>query len=200
MIIHVLSADYKLLIEYLGIMVLDRKINKIYKMKKNITLSVLVATFLCVNAQNRAIKIYDESINPDTQITEAVAKAGISGKYVVAQLGGNWCKWCIRFAKFIEADSELKQLVDDNFEFIHVNYNPRNTEGSTDQAVTKAALKRLGNPVRFGYPVLVVLDQDGNVIHTQDSGFLESGEGYDREKVKRFFESWTPEAVRAAKM
>ena len=103
-------------------MVLGRKDETIfYRMRKNITLSVLVASFLCASAQNSAIRVYDESINPDIQITEAVAKAETGGKYVVAQLGGNWCKWCIRFAKFIEADPELKQLVDDNFEFIHVN-------------------------------------------------------------------------------
>lgn len=156
-------------------------------------------TLLSAGAQTKA-KVYDESINPDTQITEAVAKASSNGKFVVAQLGGNWCKWCIRFAKFIENDPELKNLVDENFEFIHVNYNPRNPETMTDQEATQAALKRLGNPVRFGFPVLVVLNGDGDVIHTQDSGFLESGEGYDKEKVKRFFETWTPQAVESAKM
>ena len=167
-------------------------------MKRLIILTVLTFAFMSAGAQTKA-KVYDESINPDTQITEAVAKAATNGKFVVAQLGGNWCKWCIRFAKFIEADSELKKLVDDNFEFIHVNYNPRSTDTTTDEASTKAALKRLGNPVRFGYPVLVVLDTEGNVIHTQDSSFLESGEGYDKEKVARFFETWTPEAVNSAK-
>lgn len=166
-------------------------------MKRLITLSILFVIFLNAVGQTKD-KVYDESINPDSQITEAVAKAEANGKFVVAQLGGNWCKWCIRFARFIEADSELKKLVEDNFEFIHVNYNPRNTGSDQDQAATEAALKRLGNPVRFGYPVLVVLDSDGKVIHTQDSGFLESGEGYDKEKVKRFFESWTPEAVKSA--
>ncbi|MDE5871577.1 MAG: thioredoxin family protein [Muribaculaceae bacterium] len=168
-------------------------------MKKLIVSTVFFVIILCASAQTR-VKVYDESINPDTQITEAVAKANANGKFVIAQLGGNWCKWCIRFAKFIETDPSLKKLVDENFEFIHVNYNPRNQDGSTDEAATKAALKRLGNPVRFGYPVLVVLDSDGNVIHTQDSGFLESGEGYDKDKVTRFFETWTPDAVKSAKM
>ncbi len=167
-------------------------------MKRLFTLALLFLTITCVNAQTK-VKVYDETINPDTQITEAVAKASSNGKFVIAQLGGNWCKWCIRFAKFVEADPEIKKMVDDNFEFIHVNYNPRNPDDATDQAATATALKRLGNPVRFGFPVLVVLDTEGNVIHTQDSGFLESGEGYDKEKVKRFFETWTPEAVNSAK-
>ncbi len=168
-------------------------------MKRIIAFAALFMTIICLNAQTK-VKVYDETINPDTQITEAISKAATNGKFVVAQLGGNWCKWCIRFAKFVEADPEIKKLVDDNYEFIHVNYNPRNPEESTDKAATLAALKRLGNPVRFGFPVLVVLDSEGNVIHIQDSGFLESGDGYDKEKVVRFFESWTPDAVKSAKM
>ncbi|MDE6632407.1 MAG: thioredoxin family protein, partial [Muribaculaceae bacterium] len=116
-------------------------------MKKLISFTTLVLIFLCVNGQTK-VKVYDETINPDTQIKEAVAKAAHNGKFVVAQLGGNWCKWCIRFAKFIENDPDLKSLVEDNFEFIHVNYNPRSQETTDDQEATKAALKRLGNPVR----------------------------------------------------
>ncbi|MDE7096601.1 MAG: thioredoxin, partial [Muribaculaceae bacterium] len=59
--------------------------------------------------------------------------------------------------------------------------------------------RKLGNPVRFGFPVLIILDENGNILHTQDSALLESGEGYDKEKVTRFFESWTPGAVKSAK-
>ena len=155
----------------------------------------LVVMAVALGAYAQTAKVYDESINPDTQIVEAISKARKEGKFVVAQLGGNWCKWCIRFARFVEEDPELKKYVDDNFEFIHVNYNPRSEDGKIDRSAVEKALSRLGNPVRFGYPVLVVLDREGNVVHTQDSGLLESGEGYDKEKVMRFFELWSPAAV-----
>lgn len=167
-------------------------------MRKVIILIMSLAFSIGVFAQT-SVKVYDETIDPNVQITEAISKAKAEGKYVVAQLGGNWCKWCIRFAKFVNADPEIKGLVDDNFEFIHVNYNPRDPDGYIKQESTKEMLHRLGNPVRFGYPVLVVLDGDGNVIHTQDSGFLESGEGYDKEKVMRFFSTWTPSAVASSR-
>ena len=57
-------------------------------------------------------------------------------------------------------------------------------------------MKRLNNAGRFGFPVLVVLDEQGNVIHIQDSGLLEEGKGYNKEKVLSFFKHWTPAAVR----
>ena len=165
---------------------------------KKIFLSLVVMA-MAFGAYAQKAKVYDETIDPDVQIVEAVSKAQKEGKFVIAQLGGNWCKWCIRFARFVEGDPELKKYVDENFEFIHVNYNPRSEEGDADKAATEKALRRLGNPVRFGYPVLVVLDGDGNVVHTQDSGLLESGEGYDKVKVMRFFELWSPGAVNGAR-
>ena len=95
------------------------------------------------------------------------------------------------FADFVEKDAELTQFIDENFVFIHSNYNPRERAGEK----TLEMLKKLGNPERFGFPVFVVMDQTGKVIHTQDSSFLEEGNGYSRDKVVRFFQNWTPEAV-----
>ena len=60
-------------------------------------------------------------------------------------------------------------------------------------------MKRLGNPKRFGFPVFVVIDANGKVLHIQDSSFLEDGDGYNKEKVPRFFSNWTPKAVAAAR-
>lgn len=167
-------------------------------MKKLISFIAFMVFVFNMNAQSQK-KVYDETINPSEQISAAVAKASAENKFVVAQLGGNWCKWCIRFARMVEADPEMKQFVDDNFEFIHVNYNPRNPSADKDSSATQEALRKLGNPVRFGYPVLVVLDGNGDIVHTQDSSFLESGEGYDKEKVMRFFKAWTPAAVASTK-
>ena len=161
-------------------------------MKKIIVLAILAVLALGANAQLK--KVYDESINPMEQIDNAVAHASEQGKFVICQVGGNWCPWCLRFADFITKDKEIATVVDDNFVYIHVNYNPHN---STDEARDKAMLKRLGNPGRFGYPVFVVLDAKGNVIHIQDSSFLEEGKGYNKEKVLRFFNAWTPTAVNA---
>lgn len=166
-------------------------------MRKLILIIFAVGCHFAMIAQ-APTKIYDETLDPDLQIQEAVAKASAEGKHVLAQLGGNWCKWCVRFARYVMADEDLRCLVDDNYEYIHVNYNPRSATVAADQTSTIRALQRLGNPTRFGYPVLVVLDENGNVIHTQDSALLESGDGYDKEKVKRFFEMWTPTAIHSA--
>lgn len=161
-------------------------------MKKILTFAILAVLALGANAQLK--KVYNDDIDPMEQIDNAIAQANEQGKFVICQVGGNWCPWCLRFADFITKDEEIAKLVDDNFVYIHVSYNPRN---STNETRDKAMLKRLGNPGRFGYPVFVVLNQDGNVIHIQDSSFLEEGKGYNKEKVLRFFKAWTPKAVNA---
>lgn len=172
-----------------------KRYNKI-KMKKTIFITVFMVLYLTMaNAQEALKKVYNESIDPMEQIDKALAKAKANNKYVVCQIGGNWCPWCLRFAHFVETNSAVNKTVSENFELIHVNYNPRKSAG--DDASKKAAkmMQRLGNPTRFGFPVFVVLDNNGSVLHIQDSSFLEEDNSYSEKKVLRFFKNWTPTAV-----
>ena len=166
-------------------------------MKKNLILAIVAVLFaLTANAQTALKKVYNEDINPIEQIDQAVAKAKSEDKFVICQVGGNWCPWCLRFADFITNDTTISHVIDQNFVYIHVNYNPRKSGTAEKEALAKTMLQRLNNPARFGFPVFVVLDDDGRVIHIQDSSFLEQGQGYDQEKVLRFFTNWTPKAVK----
>ena len=164
---------------------------------KTILLSLLAVFFsLTVNAQTTLKKVYNEDLNPMTQIDEALVKAKADGKYVVCQVGGNWCPWCLRFADFVTNDTTISKVLADNFVYIHVNYNPRKAQDAEKTTQAQAMLARLNQPARFGFPVFVVLDELGRVLHIQDSSFLEEGEGYNQEKVLRFFKNWTPTAVK----
>lgn len=166
-------------------------------MKKKIILLLLtVISALNVNAQNSLKKVYNEDINPIEQIDQAVAKAKSEGKFVICQVGGNWCPWCLLFADFISNDTTISKMIDDNFVYIHVNYNPRKSKDAEKAELAKKLMERLNRPARFGFPVFVVLDEEGKVIHIQDSGLLEGGKGYNQEKVLSFFKNWTPKAVK----
>ena len=165
-------------------------------MKKITLIFTLLAAMLCsfaVNAQEETApkKIYNEEINPLEQIDQAIVQAQAEGKFVICQVGGNWCPWCLRFADYITNDSTINSVIEQNFVYIHVNYHPRKAG-----EVGKALMKRLNNAGRFGFPVLVVLDEQGNILHMQDSGYLEEDKSYNQEKVLRFFKNWTPKAVR----
>lgn len=167
-------------------------------MKRLLTLTLLVTLLAwTAGAQEGMKKVYDETIDQNTQIDQAVKQARAEGKFVVCQVGGNWCPWCLRFADFITKDEEIRRMVGDNFVYIHVDYSPGTFKNDPARKQrSEKMMKRLGNPGRFGYPVFVVLDGKGNILHTQDSSFLEEGKGYDKDKVLRFFKNWTPAAVR----
>ena len=164
-------------------------------MKKIISIVVLAVALFSMTAvaQENATpkKVYNEEINPLEQIDQALAQAQAEGKFVICQVGGNWCPWCLRFAEFITTDSTINAVGGENFVYIHVNYHPRKSA-----EWSAAMMKRLNNPERFNFPVFVVLDEQGNVLHIQDSSYLEEGKGYNKEKVLRFFQNWTPKAVR----
>lgn len=147
----------------------------------------MMMAFITVFGQQ---KVYDDSIDPFAQIDQAVKKSQTENKLVICQLGGNWCHWCIKFAQFIIEDQEIDKIVNDNFVYIHVNYKSRNDE------LSQKVSKRLGNAGRFGFPVLVILNPDGSVLHIQNSAYLEEGQEYNKKKVMDFFKNWTPAAVR----
>ena len=136
---------------------------------------------------NDSTQLYDPKANAEKDVAAAIAKAKKEGKHVLLQIGGNWCIWCYRFNNFVLSDPELKKILNNNYVVYHLNFSAENKNLD--------CMKKLGFPQRFGFPVLVVLDADGNRLHTQDSSLLEKGNSYDKEKVKSFFENWSPVAL-----
>ena len=133
------------------------------------------------------VKVYDESLDAMEQIRNAVAEAKASNRYVMCQVGGNWCPWCLRFAQFATSDSVVAPLMEKNYVYIHVNYSKANKN--------LEAMRFLGNPGRFGYPVFVVLNSEGTPIHIQESESLEEGKGYNRKRVEKFLRLWNKQSV-----
>lgn len=130
-------------------------------------------------------KPYNETENAEQKIAELVKKAKKENKNIILQAGGNWCIWCLRFNQFVQTTPELKNLVDENYIYYHLNFSPKNKN--------EKIFESYGNPgEKYGFPVFIILDKDGKQIHTQDSAVLEEGKGYSLEKVKTFFEEWKP--------
>lgn len=157
-------------------------------MKKAFVLLSIMAC-MAMGALAQAPKVYNESLDAMKQIREATALARETGRYVMCQVGGNWCPWCLRFAEFAINDSVIAPLMAENYVYIHVNYSKSNKN--------LEAMKYLGNPGRFGYPAFVVLNEKGEPIHIQESESLEEGKGYSRKRVEKFLRLWNKKAVEA---
>ena len=156
---------------------------------KNILLAILflIQTITAV-AQEK--KLYNPSANAIKDIAAAVKKAKAENKFVLIQAGGNWCSWCIEFARFCKADAKLDSAINASFIWYHLNYSKENKN--------KEVFAKYGFAQRFGFPVFIILDGKGNRLNTQASEYLEDGKkSYDAEKVLNFLQQWNPKVFDA---
>ena len=132
--------------------------------------------------------LYSPVENAEKEIAESVKKARSDGKHVFVQIGGNWCIWCARFNDFISNDTKIDSIIKASYIVYHLNYSKENYNAKL--------LAKYGYPQRFGFPVFLVLDGEGKLIHTQSSWYLEDGKkSYDRDKTISFFNDWSPGAL-----
>lgn len=134
----------------------------------------------------QAPKIYNPNADAKKDLQNAISEADSLSKHVLAIIGGNWCPWCIKLHKFFE-DEVIDSIIKANYIVVDINYSKENSNADV--------LKSLEYPQRFGFPVIVILNNKGTRIHTQDSGLLESAETYDRKKVTTFLNNWSYRAL-----
>ena len=132
-------------------------------------------------------ELYDVSIDAMIDIKSAIKTAKSSNKHVFIKAGGNWCGWCKLYEKFSNSDEDIAELMKNEYVSALVNYSPENKN--------LEAMTFLGNPQRFGFPVFIILNGDGEVLHTQDTALLEQGKSYNKNHVLRFLKSWTYKAL-----
>ena len=156
-------------------------------MKQIFFLSLLIFSVTAFSQDMKKFNLYKPEEKAEIEIANAIAEAKKTGKHVFVQIGGNWCIWCARFHEYVTKDAQLDSLMNANYVVYHLNYSKENYNAKL--------LTKYKFPQRFGFPVFLILDRDGNLLHTQNSWYLEDGEkSYNREKVKSFFNEWGPKA------
>lgn len=135
----------------------------------------------------KTFRIYNPDADAPADIKKVVTAAKVQNKHVLIQVGGNWCIWCARFDQFTKTDPVADSLLKRSYIVYHLNYSKENKN--------LPVLAAYGYPQRFGFPVFLVLDKSGKLIHIQNSGYLEDGKGYSKEKVADFLTNWAPDAL-----
>lgn len=152
-----------------------------------LTALVVILHIGYANAQEK-FSLYDVNADPYQQVADAKIKASNENKNILIQAGGNWCSWCRLFYKFSNENHKVDSILKANYVVIHVNYSKENKN--------EKFFKEYKNPGRFGYPSFLVLDNNGSLLHIQDSGYLEEGKGYSEEKVSRFLLLWNRYSIK----
>jgi thiol:disulfide interchange protein len=154
----------------------------------------LILSFIFLSASyllsqtTEGVHIYNPNADAREDIATAVKQAKAENKQVLIQVGGNWCPWCVKLHGLMTEDAQVDSLLKADYVWVLVNYSKENKNEET--------MKMLGNPQRFGFPVLLILGQDGMRLHTQDSWYLEKDKYYDKDKVMHFLKMWNVAAVK----
>ena len=141
-------------------------------------------------SQTSSQKIYTPTADAKSNIAELVKRAAKEKKNVFIMAGGNWCSWCMEFNRFTKADPQIDSIFKADYLVYHLNYSPENKN--------LAVFANLGYPQRFGFPNFIILDENGNRLHTQNSAYLEQGKSYNRVKVIEFLKGWNRAAYSPA--
>ncbi len=142
----------------------------------------LLLAFSTVGAAQSLPSKFEPGRDAAADVATAAAQAKAQGKRVLVDVGGEWCSWCHILDRFVAANADVQSLRDANYVWVKVNWSKENKN--------EALLARW--PKIQGYPHLFVLDGDGRLLHSQDTGALESGKDYDHAKLIAFLKAWAP--------
>ena len=127
---------------------------------------------------------YDPSRNPSADLETTVKQAKQSGKRILLEVGGNWCSWCRALEDFIHTTPPVAAALRNSYVIMKVNMSDENRN--------RQFLERF--PKIKGYPHIFVLDADGNLLHSQDTGPLEEAKSYNEKRFLDFLNQWTPKS------
>jgi len=123
---------------------------------------------------------YDTTADPFVQLEKAKTESVTSGRRILLDVGGEWCSWCHRLDDFFRKNADVTDVVKKNFVVLKVNFSLANKN--------EKFLSQF--PEISGYPHIFVLDATGKLLHSQDTGLLEEGKGYSKDKMIAFIKQW----------
>jgi thiol:disulfide interchange protein len=131
------------------------------------------------------VERFDPKRDAAKDIQNAIALAKKNQKHVLLDIGGEWCIWCHRIDTLFFQNPELEKFRNAHYVVVKVNVSKENKNEQVLAAYPKVP----------GYPHLFVLDENGKLLHSQDTGNLENPKGsptkgHDKEKVYTFLKKW----------
>ncbi len=127
---------------------------------------------------------YDPARDPAADGRAAIALAKRTGRYVLIELGGDWCVWCRRLDRFLAEHPDLEARLYRQFVLLKVNVSEEN--GNAEFLA--------GLPPFTGYPHAFVADGDGRILHSQDVTEWQADGDYSPARFRAFLDRWNPHA------
>ena len=124
---------------------------------------------------------YDPQRDPYADGHAAIALAQKTGRRILIELGGDWCRWCHVMDDFFARNPDVLARLHQTFVILKINVSDAN-----DNAKFLASFPR-----PLGYPHMYIAEPDGKLVKSKDTAeFLENGR-YSRQRFMAFFKKWT---------
>jgi len=147
-------------------------------MKKLILISALLFSFNGWGITD--YKPYDESAIAGEEIIKALKKAKSNNKYILLQMGGNWCPDCRTLGEYFSRP-DIKKWLDERVILVSVDV------GEWDRNLD--IVEEYGNPISEGIPALVLLNPDNEVMFSTLAGELASARNMSKNDLVQWLKS-----------
>lgn len=149
-------------------------------------LIVMIVAVDAYSQESAVFPTFDPQRNAEKDIENAIAQATKERKRVLIDVGGEWCVWCRRLDSLFINTPELLNYLQQHYVVVKINVSKENRN--------ERVLSRF--PKIEGVPHLFVLESNGTLLHSQETGELElpptfRRKGYDRAKMWEFLKQWS---------
>jgi thiol:disulfide interchange protein len=154
----------------------------------NISLSAEAAVEPATEPKSKpvySVSEYSPERDPARDLEMTIARAKQENKRILIQVGGEWCGWCHLMNDYFHQNAKVASALENGFIIMKVNFSQENKN--------EGFLKKY--PQISGYPYLFVLENDGSLLHAQETGRLEEGRGYSETAMLEFLKKWTPKQM-----
>lgn len=141
-------------------------------MKKLVLISVLLFSFNGWTITD--YEPYDENADALENISMALKNAKLENKYVLLQMGGNWCPDCRTLGEYFSRP-DIKQWLDDRLILVSVDVGEWNRNLDI--------VEEYGNPISEGIPALVLLNSNDEVMLATLAGELASARSMSKDDL-----------------
>ncbi len=131
---------------------------------------------------------YDPERDPYADGRAAIVLATKTNRRVLIEVGGDWCKWCHLLDEFIHSDMQIKNELHKTFVVLKVNVSDENSNEKFLSDFPKA----------LGYPHMYITENNGKVIHSQDTAEFLTNLKYSKSKFLDFLKRWQLSPIKKA--
>lgn len=125
---------------------------------------------------------YDPKRDADEDLVASREIAERDGRNILLLVGGDWCPWCRKLAKFIEDNESVSAVLARHFVIQKV---------LVDDDVSNSPFLN-PYPAISAYPHVFLLDAKGVLLHSLETEALEKSGSYDEAELLAILKTHTP--------